>query len=374
MNRGQQQLDFGDEFKDIHRHGDGRKQEKKFNEVIRNTEGWSKKYKDSINCSHPKGFSQKAHCAGKKKKVKEYGVPDYNTMPTYKLKKASKGKQKFFLPSNEPTPKGVLAIENFSKPQFDVEWNEANRYPFIIKFGIDVLIELAQTGKVANINSDSVKKIGNTGADGSETFDDLNPDKVARFTQAQKSGTIEMPIVMKMPNGKLELIAGNTRLIGLMNSTGTAKVWYIDASKLNEDATKGNFGGLIYPKLPHEEVLNAISSWEYRDTPIELSNGYVINAREEGYNADDNAWVLLDPQGKIVDHGEGSIEGVMQDFTPIAIEENFADGKKKGKSRPGRVKRSGASCKGLLPQEPKVFSERGKMYWCTNMNRKKKSK
>ena len=28
---------------------------------------WSKKYKDSINCSNPKGFSQKAHCAGKKK-------------------------------------------------------------------------------------------------------------------------------------------------------------------------------------------------------------------------------------------------------------------------------------------------------------------
>lgn len=31
-------------------------------------EAWSKKYKDSINCSDPKGFSQKAHCAGKKKK------------------------------------------------------------------------------------------------------------------------------------------------------------------------------------------------------------------------------------------------------------------------------------------------------------------
>ena len=30
-------------------------------------EEWSKKYKDSINCSSPKGFSQKAHCAGKKK-------------------------------------------------------------------------------------------------------------------------------------------------------------------------------------------------------------------------------------------------------------------------------------------------------------------
>jgi hypothetical protein len=29
---------------------------------------WSQKYKKSIDCSNPKGFSQKAHCAGKKKK------------------------------------------------------------------------------------------------------------------------------------------------------------------------------------------------------------------------------------------------------------------------------------------------------------------
>jgi hypothetical protein len=28
---------------------------------------WSKKYKDSINCDSPKGFSQKAHCASVKK-------------------------------------------------------------------------------------------------------------------------------------------------------------------------------------------------------------------------------------------------------------------------------------------------------------------
>jgi hypothetical protein len=31
-------------------------------------EQWSKKYKKSIDCSHPKGFSQKAHCAAKKKR------------------------------------------------------------------------------------------------------------------------------------------------------------------------------------------------------------------------------------------------------------------------------------------------------------------
>jgi hypothetical protein len=31
------------------------------------SEKWSKKYKNSINCSNPKGFSQKAHCAGRNK-------------------------------------------------------------------------------------------------------------------------------------------------------------------------------------------------------------------------------------------------------------------------------------------------------------------
>lgn len=30
-------------------------------------EKWSNRYKRSINCSHPKGFSQRAHCAGRKK-------------------------------------------------------------------------------------------------------------------------------------------------------------------------------------------------------------------------------------------------------------------------------------------------------------------
>lgn len=33
-------------------------------------EKWSKKYKKSINCSNPKGFSQRAHCQGRKKRLK----------------------------------------------------------------------------------------------------------------------------------------------------------------------------------------------------------------------------------------------------------------------------------------------------------------
>ena len=32
------------------------------------SEKWSKKYKKSIDCSNPKGFSQRAHCQGRKKR------------------------------------------------------------------------------------------------------------------------------------------------------------------------------------------------------------------------------------------------------------------------------------------------------------------
>jgi hypothetical protein len=31
-------------------------------------EDWTKEYKGSINCNNPKGFSQRAHCQGKKKR------------------------------------------------------------------------------------------------------------------------------------------------------------------------------------------------------------------------------------------------------------------------------------------------------------------
>ena len=37
-------------------------------------EKWSAKYKKSINCNNPKGFSQRAHCAGRKKKKKSESI------------------------------------------------------------------------------------------------------------------------------------------------------------------------------------------------------------------------------------------------------------------------------------------------------------
>jgi len=72
-------------------------------------------------------------------------------------------------------------------------------------------------------------------------------------------------------------------------------------------------------------------------------------------------------------HGE--IKG---DPTVFSKNENYADGKVKGKSRPGRVKKSGASCKGsvtdLRAKAKKYGGEKGKMYhWCANMKGGKKN-
>ena len=65
----------------------------------------------------------------------------------------------------------------------------------------------------------------------------------------------------------------------------------------------------------------------------------------------------------------------------LGLLENFADGKVKGKSRPGRVKKAGASCGGSVTELRKkaknASGERAKMYhWCANMKggRKKKGK
>ena len=52
-------------------------------------EKWTKKYKKSIDCSNPKGFSQRAHCAGKKKKkkVKELKIVKPDSVDTKGIKR-----------------------------------------------------------------------------------------------------------------------------------------------------------------------------------------------------------------------------------------------------------------------------------------------
>jgi len=59
----------------------------------RKNEGWSDKYKKSIDCNNPKGFSQKAHCDGKKKNESFFGLgPGDVPSPSRKMVKKMKKK------------------------------------------------------------------------------------------------------------------------------------------------------------------------------------------------------------------------------------------------------------------------------------------
>ena len=206
-------------------------------------------------------------------KVDEYGVPDYNTMPTYKLKKAHKGKQKFFLPSNEPTPKGVQAVEDV------VGMNPQAKKPFFSP----------------------------------EEADRANDEWLNQAQVDQEDG-----VIIKATDGKQYRI---------MTSYG------------NQHFEDG------------EVYLDGLTDPKYLDT--------------EGYPDAAELLYYHSATGHYPDEEE--------------VDENFADGKKKGKSRPGRVKRSGASCKGsvtsLRAKAKKYSGERGKMYhWCANMKGGKKKK
>jgi hypothetical protein len=111
----------------------------------------------------------------------------------------------------------------YTKPQFDVEWEEAERYPEFVKIGKAAWIELANKGKAVTIKS--AKGINNTDAADADSLKSLDKDKQARVLAQLKSGNVEMPIVAVYPDGWKELIGGNTRLTAMLAQDGKATVW-----------------------------------------------------------------------------------------------------------------------------------------------------
>lgn len=173
----------------------------------------------------------------------------------------------------------------YSNPNFYNEWEEAERYTEFVEMGKEEWIKIANQG--APVSYSSIKdKLGNVDLN----FDGLEEPKKKRFIDAFNKGTIEMSIAVKFSDNDFDLVAGNTRLSGLVKKGIDPKIWIVDISELSE---------------------------------------------------------------------------------------NFKDGKKKGKSRPGRVKKSGASCKGsvtdLRRKAKNASGEKAKMYhWCANMKGGKK--
>ena len=153
-------------------------------------------------------------------------------------------------------------------------------------------------------------------------------------------------VTFKTPDGTLMF---------LVNQNDQA-VFYVGLNKMTDGVAVGNVrsNGTIKATEVYRYLVSKYGKL-YSDKH-QTPDGRKIWANLAKYN----------PELKISDTGDR-----------LMATENFADGKVKGKSRPGRVKRAGASCKGsvssLRAKAKKYSGERGKMYhWCANMKAGKK--
>jgi hypothetical protein len=110
----------------------------------------------------------------------------------------------------------------YSKPDFGTEWKEAERYPEFKEMGEDEWINLASQGTITKFSE--IKDIlGNVDLD----FDSLEKPKKERFEKAFKSRIVEMPIAVKFPDGSYDLVAGNTRIAGLIKNNVDPSIWIV---------------------------------------------------------------------------------------------------------------------------------------------------
>jgi hypothetical protein len=113
----------------------------------------------------------------------------------------------------------------YIEPNFDREWDEAQRYPKLKRLGKDGWINLAKKGRIGDVDRKSSTTIGNLSS--AKDWDTLEAPKRQRFLDAYKKKEMEMPIIMNRRK-KLELLAGNTRLSGMLKNKGKSKAWFYD--------------------------------------------------------------------------------------------------------------------------------------------------
>jgi len=103
-------------------------------------EAWSNKYKRSINCSNPKGFSQRAHCQGRKKHNED--ICDNHISPS--------GVETTMCPDDDDYEinygKDGLAAENFADGRNPQDKGDSKRHGVPTKASISTLRRVAKQG------------------------------------------------------------------------------------------------------------------------------------------------------------------------------------------------------------------------------------
>jgi 5'(3')-deoxyribonucleotidase len=320
-------------------------------------EKWSAKYKKSINCSNPKGFSQKAHCAGRKKNEAQ----ELSSVSTIYV-----------------DMDGVLAdfFGDWAKLMGKDHWTKIdNIMPALqkIRDTEDFWLNLPLTDNAKNLLTLIKDVKGEYNILSSPLPDDPN-------SEPHKREWIKKNLNFFLPK---QVIITHDKAKYATTEDGTPNILIDDYGQNIQKWESA--GGVGFKHKDHKFERTAKAIKQHMLQPVEereLTKGeekkkekYVTGMKKnksdfkDRYGKDAEA-VMYATATKMAKEAVRS--GRYTAEQALDILENFADGKKKGKSKPGRVKRSGASCKGsvtsLRKKAKKYSGERGKMYhWCANM-------
>ena len=142
------------------------------------------------------------------------------------------------------TKRTTLREVKYIKPNFEFEWEEAVRYPEFKEMVKESWIKIARKGKPVKFNSIK-SKLGNVDLD----FDSLEEPKKHRFTKAFQNNKVETPIAVKFSNNDYDLVAGNTRLSGLVKNGVDPYVWIVDISNISESKHEPMNPGILKKRL-----------------------------------------------------------------------------------------------------------------------------
>ena len=219
-----------------------------------------------------------------------------------------------------------------------------------------------------------------------------SPFLVQDFNELDEEQAEQILVRWMRSKGQTEDINENSPgdQITLYNVKGEKKIYTIDKVSNNGGMiVSGNGLDRIIVNQTLDAVTFNIKDPNYKiQAPGFQMQGRVV--RDISPAVLDNAMMTIRNKIKTAPKNQGIYRDLVADYFALKFkkdkdqidsmqQENFADGKKKGKSKPGRVKKAGASCNGsvtsLRKRAKNSSGEKSKMYhWCANMKSGRKKK
>ena len=312
------------------------------------TEKWGEKYKRSINCTNPKGFSQRAHCAGRKKNeaiveaLLVTDVPNEDWLEGKREYAKSRGRDSFGVPYLGSTTAYV-------------------RQPSYVELPVDLLARIpGARGEQSNVRYDDLKAIMKIMQDTGKLPLDSN-------------GKEYMPFITVAWNGEPWVSEGNHRIMAAKRlgwKTLPVELKYFDGGERIRS-------GILYPgKIGLGDVKN---SHETDENPLvvvydkdgELHTHANLSVANNIFRTNVKPDDVFKGPVKVKSGGSyGEVTFALSKHHKSGVAENFADGKKPG--RKGLAKRVGVDCKQPVNKLRSIAAhssgEKQRMaHWCANM-------